>query len=109
APEPHQPLNPANQSGQPAPSPSSSPVAAHLKIVLFSEALEEYATEMQEAGKSADGITDVRLIVRFLIERLGDLPVPDFKGDLPKDLDRMLPDIPDRNNIPRGLSLAGRY
>jgi len=77
----------------------------------FSAALVEHLKAKREAGDAADGLRDVELIVQFLIDQFGDIPVGSFDGDRAKQLDVMLPHIPDRNNIPREhcVSLSTRY
>lgn len=95
----------------PTPPPAAVEVDAGRQQMTFSSALTEYVREMRQEERSADGIRDVELVVQFLIDQFGDLIVDTFDGEKPKQLDRMLPDIPDRNNIPRDrcTSLSARY
>lgn len=107
----------------PAPVPATMPEAPSLLVPElprqappkstppFSTALAEYAKERKEEGDSADGIRNVELIVQFLIDQCGDVNVDAFGAEQAKKLDKMLPDIPDRNNIPRAHcgSLSARY
>lgn len=78
---------------------------------LFSEALAEHLKEKREDGAGADGLRDVEMVVEFLIAQFGDVSVETFDGAQAKKLDLMLPDIPDRNKIPRKhcVSLSARY
>lgn len=88
-----------------ATAPSSGPSPS------FSVALAEYLKERREKGDKADTLREVELIVQFLIDQFGDKEVGSFDGDQTGKLDAMLPDIPNRKNIPREhcVSLAARY
>jgi integrase len=77
----------------------------------FSEALDEYLAEDIENKGNADARSIVKLIVQFIVDKLNDPLLRDFDPATAQMLDKMLPDIPDRNNIPRehARSLAARY
>lgn len=74
----------------------------------FSEALAIYQ-EKAPAGEEAKNLTG--LIVTFLIDKMGDLPISGFGADKVANLDAMIPDIPNRKGIPKAHteSLAKRY
>jgi integrase len=93
----------------PAPELATAPSAAPSPS--FSAALAEYLKERRGKGDKADTLREVELIVQFLIDQVGDKDVGSFDGGQAKKLDAMLPDIPDRKNIPRKhcVSLASRY
>ncbi|QKV17054.1 site-specific integrase [Oricola thermophila] len=77
----------------------------------FSDALEEFVREDTENGGNADARADVQLVVQFIIDQMGDPVVSDFDKARVEELDRMLPDIPNRRNIPKpyARTLSGRY
>lgn len=77
----------------------------------FRDALDEYIAEKRREGSSGDLINDVRLVIEFLIDRLGNIRTDTFDAAMTEKLDMMLPDIPDRKGIPRGQckSLSARY
>lgn len=98
---------------QPSLSVKPDPVPAEPErpFPTFSTALQEYVDEQKAAGVSGDSLNNVRLTVRFLIDRFGDMSVDQFNAEQAKTLDAMLPDIPDRKGIPRKHceSLSDRY
>jgi integrase len=105
-----QPVNPpapivSVYSPSPAPSDNLIP---EIISPTFSGALAEYC-ETAEGNK--DSRRDVELIVQFLIDQMGDNPVHQFTAENAKQLDKMLPDIPDRTGIPRNqcTSLSSRH
>jgi len=77
----------------------------------FSEALAAYEEADIRNKGNADARSIVKLIVQFIIDKLGDPLLADFDKEAAARLDAMLPDIPDRKNIPREhtVSLAARY
>lgn len=86
----------------------SAPLKASLR---FSEALAAYEEADIRKGGNADGRSIVKLIVQFIIDKMGDPLLAEFDEEAIKTLDEMLPHIPDRRNIPREHtgSLAARY
>ena len=92
-------------------SPERPPASTRASAPPFSAALAEYLKTKREEGNSADTLRDVEMIVDFVIDQFGDVPVGSFDPEQAKRLDAMLPDIPDRNKIPRQHcgSLSARY
>jgi integrase len=85
---------------------------SQTKVQLrFSEALAEYVREDIEKKRSADLRDDVVLIITFLIDQMGDPVLRDFDQEAASKLDKMLPDIPNRENIPKKhtATLSLRY
>jgi integrase len=82
-----------------------------LPALTFSKALAEFLEEDLANKGNADARGDIRLIVQFLIDQMGDPVVQTFGEEAVRQLDKMLPDIPDRTNIPRDhtKSLSLRY
>lgn len=91
----------------------TAPVAskAGKPAMPFSAALATYTAEKKKSGASGDTLNDVRLIIQFLIDRFGDVPVDQFTSADAAALDKLLPDVPDRKGIPRQRcgSLSNRY
>ncbi len=73
--------------------------------------MEEYIEQDIARGGNADARSVVKLIVQFLVDIMDDPVVAEFDGDRAAKLDRMLPDITNRRNVPQDHagSLAGRY
>ncbi|MFK4823578.1 DUF6538 domain-containing protein [Paenochrobactrum sp. BZR 588] len=88
-------------------APSSLPTIE----ISFEQALDQYLKDKKQAGANADGLRNDELIIRFLIDHFGDMPVNGFDKDKIKTLDEMMPNIPDRLKIPREhcTSLYTRY
>lgn len=82
-----------------------------IATVTFEEALRSYLETKTNEGANADGLKNDELVIRFLLDHFGDIPVNEFDADKARTLDEMLPDIPDRSGIPREhcKSLASRY
>lgn len=78
-----------------------------------SDALKLYVADSRIARKSEDSLSTVSLIVQFLIDEFNDPYLTDLSEDDFERLNKMMPDIPNRNNIPRkvtkSLSLRYRY
>lgn len=74
-------------------------------------ALAEYLEKDIARGGNADARSLVKLIVQFVIDIMDDPVVAEFDVERAAKLDRMLPDIPNRKNVPKDHagSLAGRY
>ncbi|WP_156386383.1 hypothetical protein [Rhizobium sp. Leaf391] len=83
-------------------------VAEHLRT---SDALKLYIVDSRVAKKSEDGLSTVALIIQFLIDEFNDPYLADLDADDFDRLNKMMPDIPNRNNIPReaAKSLSLRY
>jgi len=81
------------------------------ETLRFSEALAAYEKADIENGGNADARSIVKLVVQFIIDTLDDPLLADFDKEAAARIDAMLPDIPDRKNIPREHtgSLAARY
>ncbi|MBW0369995.1 site-specific integrase [Ensifer adhaerens] len=79
--------------------------------VRTSEALAMFLRHHEVAGKNADARSDIALIVQFIIDELDDPLVGELHGNLIKELDKMLPDIPNRTGIPKESqgSLSSRF
>lgn len=77
----------------------------------FSEALALYVETDEESNGNADARSIVKLVVQFIIDKLDDPLLSEFDEEAAARIDAMLPDIPDRKNIPRehAGSLAARY
>lgn len=77
----------------------------------FSEALAVYLDEDIANKRNADARAIVTLMIQFLIDVLEDPCLDEFHGEAVRKFDAMMPDIPDRNNIPRAhcATLATRY
>src|SRR5690606_31379368 len=77
----------------------------------FSEALALYVETDEESNGNADARSIVKLVVQFIIDKLDDPLLSEFDEEAAARIDAMLPDIPDRKNIPREHvgSLAARY
>lgn len=77
----------------------------------FSQALAEYLEEDIRNGRNADARSIVELIVQFLIDVMDDPFLHEFDEDAARRLDDMMPEIPNRKNIPRAhcVSLSARY
>ncbi|SCZ43875.1 hypothetical protein SAMN03080610_03144 [Afifella marina DSM 2698] len=92
----------------PAPSAASS---SSLRRVRISEALEMFLEHSRETKGDDRARSHVGLIVQFLIDTLGDPILADVSLDELKEIDRMLPDIPNRKGLPPAAkkSLATRY
>lgn len=88
-----------------------TPAMKQVPDVTLETALISYLEAKREEGASADGLRNDELILRFLIDEFGDIPVNEFDAEKAKTLDEMLPDIPDRAKIPRErcTSLSSRY
>ncbi|SFJ47480.1 tyrosine-type recombinase/integrase [Aerobium aerolatum] len=101
----------ATRAEQSSHAPERTEETATKHVPPFSAALAEYLKERREAGDSADALREVELIIQFLIDQFADVDVGSFDGGQAQELDTMLPDIPDRKNIPREhcVSLATRY
>lgn len=99
--------NPTPKSASPE-RPPESPRTFHP---TFSEALAEYLKTKREEGDSASMLRDVEMMIEFVIDQFGDVPIGSFDPEKATKLDAMLPDIPDRNKIPRQhlVSLSTRY
>ncbi|WP_349365559.1 MAG: hypothetical protein ABL311_11325 [Nitratireductor rhodophyticola] len=113
-PEPIAPVFDEPPSPAPASAPATSPepdLVPEPEPVSFSKALEEYLEQDIARGGNADARSVVKLIVQFLIDIMDDPVVAEFDGDRAAKLDRVLPDIPNRRNVPRehAGTLAGRY
>ena len=84
-----------------------------LTHIRTSEALERYTVDSRLQGKSEDGLSTVRLIVQFLIDEFDDPVLANLSSIEIEQLDKMMADIPNRQNIPRAsastLSLRYRY
>ena len=78
-----------------------------------SDALKRYIVDSRIAKKSEDGLSTVMLIVQFIIDEFNDPYLADLGKDEFDRLNKMMPEIPNRNNIPReitrSLSLRYRY
>jgi integrase len=77
----------------------------------FSEALDVYEIEDIENKGNADARSIVKLVVQFIIDMFDDPILSAFDPASALRLDEMLPEIPNRKNIPREQtgSLAARY
>jgi integrase len=87
------------------------PVEPSAASLRFSEALDAYEIEDLEKKGNADARSIVKLVVQFIIEMFDDPLLADFDPSAALRLDEMLPEIPNRKNIPREQtsSLATRY
>ena len=76
----------------------------------FSEALAEYLEHIRGGGKG-DARSIVKLLVQFLIDVMDDPFLHEFDEEAVRRLDEMMPEIPNRKNIPRErcVSLSARY
>ncbi|PZM07560.1 site-specific integrase [Rhizobium tubonense] len=96
--------------GRPVAPQENPQVAERLRI---SEALKLYIVDSRALKKSEDGLSTVALIIRFLIDEFNDPYLADLGGDDFERLNTMMPEIPNRNHIPReaakSLSLRYRY
>ncbi len=110
----------------PAPAPAHPPLPAHAPPPVpeasveeepsgletpLSEALEAYLAERKEA-KGHDGErSELGLVIQFIVDEFGDPRTGDITPADMKKLERMLPDIPNREGIPREhcASLSTRY
>lgn len=77
----------------------------------FSKALAEYLEEHIRGGGKGDARTIVQLLVQFLIDVMDDPFLHGFDEDAVRRLDEMMPEIPNRKNIPRErcVSVSARY
>lgn len=92
--------------------PNPTTVDSRARVSLrFSDALEQYVREDIEKKRSADLRDDVVLIINFLIDQMGDPLLHDFNQEAASRLDGMIPEIPNRENIPRmdAATLSLRY
>jgi integrase len=85
---------------------SSEPSSDRLSVVLA-----EYLADDKKHGGKADTRSVVTLIVQFIIDMLDDPTMEALDADMTARIDEMLPDIPNRGNIPRPhtATLASRY
>jgi integrase len=85
---------------------SESRSALRLSVVLSA-----YVEQDIERGGNADARSVLTLIVQFIIDMMDDPVMERIGAVMVRQLDEMLPDIPDRQNIPREhcRSLATRY
>jgi hypothetical protein len=77
----------------------------------FSQALAEYLEEHIRGGGKGDARTIVQLLVQFIVDVMDDPFLHEFDGDAVRRLDEIMPEIPNRKNIPRErcVSLSARY
>ena len=95
----------------PAPEDASPVHNSVTSPIRVSEALAEYiAHDLAQQGK-ADARSIVTLIVQFIVDIMDDPAMKDFDAAMARQIDEMMPDIPDRPRIPREhcVSLAARY
>lgn len=84
-----------------SPEYKSAPIPSPSIEISFELALHKYLEDKKQTGSSADGLRNDELIIRFLIDHFGDISVNSFDAEKIKNLDEMMPDIPDRAKIPR--------
>ncbi|GAA4523186.1 hypothetical protein GCM10023174_04750 [Chelativorans composti] len=84
---------------------------AQTTALRFSEALALFEEDDIRNGGNADARALVLLVVQFIIDKMDDPLLVEFDKEAAARIDAMLPDIPDRKNIPREhtVSLAARY
>lgn len=70
------------------------------ETVTFSEALDEFVEEHARNSGNADARADIQRIVHFIIDQMDDPVVSQFDKPRIEEIDRMLPDIPNRRNVP---------
>nr|PZN38318.1 MAG: hypothetical protein DIU59_15115 [Pseudomonadota bacterium] len=89
---------------------TSDPVHPQAPL-RFSDALAAYVEADEKANGNADARSVVKLVVQFIIDKMDDPLLSEFDEEAAARIDAMLPDIPDRKNIPREHvgSLAARY
>lgn len=90
-------------------SPSARPVAKENTRV--SEALKLYLEWMRLDRKSEDGLSLMKLVIQFVIDEFSDPVIEKITRADILALDSMLPEIPNRQGIPRDhqTSLSSRY
>lgn len=91
--------------------PFANPPAPEADPLTFSQALQEYVEEDVTSGGNADARSAIQLVVQFLIDIMDDPVVARFDKRKVLELDQMLPDIPNRRNVPKehAQTLAERY
>ena len=77
----------------------------------MSDALKAYVKDREKAKANRDGITNDALIIQFLIDEMDDPFTDTLKATDLKRIDEMLPEIPNRKNVPKDYvgSLHKRY
>jgi hypothetical protein len=90
----------------PSPEFGTSPVQMHL-----SEVLADCIEDDEAQGGNADARAILKLIVQFIIDTQDGPTMDALDANMTARIDKMLPDIPDRPNIPRKhtATLASRY
>jgi hypothetical protein len=91
--------------------PASAVPAAAPVPMRMSEALATYLEHDIAHRGNADARSIVSLVVQFIIDMMDDPYLHDFDAAMATQIDKMMPDIPDRLKIPREhcVSLASRY
>lgn len=82
------------------PRQAQEPVA-QTTALRFSEALALFEEDDIRNGGNADARALVLLVVQFIIDKMDDPLLVEFDKEAAARIDAMLPDIPDRKNIPR--------
>jgi integrase len=106
-------------SDQPLPLssvPAALPQAVDAGMALpikapLSQVLADYIADDKAQGGNADARSIVKLIVQFIVDVRDDPTMEALNAEMAEEIDRMLPDIPNRPNIPREdtRTLATRY
>lgn len=102
---------PRPEAGASATHPTVQAEAAGIAQARLSDALATYISDDERRGGNADARSIVKLIVQFIIDMHDDPTMDALDADMATRIDEMLPDIPDRLNIPREhtATLASRY
>lgn len=93
------------------PASATAAIGAETSNDRLSVVLSDYIADDEKHRGNADARSIVSLIVRFIIDMLDDPTMRELDADMAARIDDMLPDIPNRESIPRehAASLASRY